>query len=75
MKYIITYNYDDWNNDDYVGTVYIDSYNDINEVNKAIHNIKSGLYDDGEYQRNIKVYKAEEITDEFDTKTKYDDDI
>lgn len=28
----------------------------------------------GEYQRNIKVYKVEEITSEFDTKTKFDDE-
>lgn len=27
----------------------------------------------GVYQRNIKVYKVEEIIDEFDTKTKFDD--
>ena len=31
-------------------------------------------YDDGEHQRNIKVYKAGEVTDEFDTKTEFDDE-
>lgn len=69
MKYLITYNYDDWNKDDCVG---IETCYTVDEVNDAINSIKLGLYDDGEHQRNIRVYKAEEVTDEFDTKTEFD---
>lgn len=69
MKYLITYNYDDWNKDDCID---VEIYDTIDKVNNAISCIKLN-YDD-EFPRNIKVYKAEEITDEFDTKTKFDDE-
>lgn len=68
MKYIITYNYDDWNKANCVG---IETYDTIRDVNNAISFIKLGIDDD--FPRNIKVYKAEEVTDEFDTKTEFDD--
>lgn len=71
MKYLITYNYDDWNKSDCVG---VEFCNTDTEVEIAISDIKFGMYDQGENQRNIKVYKAEEITDEFDTKTRFDDE-
>ena len=71
MKYLITYKYDKWNEDNCFGAELCDN---IGEVNNAIRRIKLYLYDDDEYQRNIKVYKAEEVTDEFDTKTKFDDE-
>lgn len=71
MKYLITYNYDKWNEDDCFGVELCDN---ISAANDAIHSIKLGLYDDGEYQRNIKVYKVEEVINEFDTKTKFDDE-
>lgn len=71
MKYLITYNYDDWNSATCAG---VETCDTIDKVNDAIRNIKSGLYDCGDYPRNIKVYKAEEITEEFDTKTDFDDE-
>lgn len=73
MKYVITYINDKWNSDNRFCVVLC---NTIGAVNDAMSSIKLGLYDDGEHQhkRNIKVYKAEEITDEFDTKTEYDDE-
>ena len=71
MKYLITYIHDKWNSDNCFCVVLC---NTIGAVNDAIHSIKLGLYDDSEHQRNIKVYKAEEVTDEFDTKTEFDDE-
>ena len=70
IKYLITYKYDKWK-DNCFGAELCDN---ISEINNAIRRIKLCLYDDDEYQRNIKVYKAEEVTDAFDTKTEYDDE-
>lgn len=71
MKYLIIYNYDKWNKDNCFGAELCDN---IGAVNDAIHSIKLGLYDDSEHQRNIKVYKAEEVTDEFDTETEFENE-